>query len=43
MGASQQTNWTGIIAKQIQFFDMLEARAFLERGRSTGIFYPEAS
>jgi len=43
LGASHQTSWTGLIAKQIQFFDLLETRAFLERGRSTGIFYPEAS
>jgi hypothetical protein len=43
LGASHQTIWTGFIAKQIQFFGLLKARTFLERGRSTGIFYLEAS
>ena len=43
LGAGHQTGWTGFIAKQIQFFGLLDARSFLERGRSTGIFYPEVS
>jgi hypothetical protein len=42
LGASHQTGWTGFIAKQIQFFGLLNAQAFLERGRSTGIFYSES-
>ena len=41
LGASHQTGWTGFIAKQIQFFGLLDAK-FLARGRSTGIFYPES-
>jgi len=40
-GASHQTGWTGFIAKQIQFFGLLEPKSFLERGHATGIFYPE--
>jgi hypothetical protein len=40
LGASHQTGWTGFIAKQIQFFGLLDP-TFLARGRSTGIFYPE--
>lgn len=42
LGASHQTGWTGFIAKQIQFFGLLDP-TFLARGRSTGIFYPERS
>jgi hypothetical protein len=42
LGASHQTGWTGFIAKQIQFFGLLDP-TFLARGRSTGIFYPESS
>jgi len=41
-GASHQTGWTGFIAKQVQFFGLLDPK-FLERGRSTGIFYPEST
>jgi hypothetical protein len=41
LGASHQTGWTGFIAKQIQFFGLLDP-TFLARGRSTGIFYPES-
>jgi hypothetical protein len=43
LGASHQTGWTGFIAKQIQFFGLLDPKPFLARGRSTGIFYPESS
>jgi len=43
LGASHQTGWTGFIARQIQFFGLLEPKPFLERGRSTGIFYPEST
>jgi Mannosylglycerate hydrolase MGH1-like glycoside hydrolase domain len=43
LGASHQTGWTGFIAKQIQFFGLLDPKPFLERGRSTGIFYPEST
>ena len=42
LGASHQTGWTGFIAKQIQFFGLIDPKPFLARGRSTGIFYPEA-
>jgi hypothetical protein len=42
LGASHQTGWTGFIAKQIQFFGLMDPKPFLTRGRSTGIFYPEA-
>ncbi len=42
LGASHQTGWTGFIAKQIQFFGLLDP-TFLARGRSTGIFYPEST
>ncbi|MHB8068188.1 MAG: MGH1-like glycoside hydrolase domain-containing protein [Desulfobaccales bacterium] len=42
LGASHQTGWTGFIAKQIQFFGLLDAN-FLARGRTTGIFYPEST
>jgi len=41
LGASHQTGWTGFIARQIQFFGLLDSK-FLERGRSTGMFYPES-
>jgi len=43
LGASHQTGWTGFIAKQIQFFGLLDPKPFLERGRTTGIFYPEST
>jgi hypothetical protein len=43
LGASHQTGWTGFIAKQIQFFGLLDPKPFLVRGRSTGIFYPEST
>jgi hypothetical protein len=43
LGAGHQTGWTGFIAKQIQFFGLLDAKSLLVRGRSTGIFYPETS
>ena len=42
LGASHQTGWTGFIAKQIQFFGLLDAK-FLERGRSTVISCTETT
>jgi hypothetical protein len=33
LGASHQTGWTGLIAKTIQLFGMLDAHKFLEEGR----------
>jgi hypothetical protein len=32
LGASHQTGWTGIIARLIQIFGVLDAQTFLERG-----------
>jgi hypothetical protein len=34
LGASHQTGWTGIIAKMIQMFGQLDAKAFLQSGKS---------
>ncbi len=34
LGASHQTGWTGLVAKTIQLFDTLDAKEFLEVGRS---------
>jgi hypothetical protein len=36
LGASHQTGWTGVVAKLIQLFGMLDARKFLEGGVSAG-------
>jgi len=33
LGASHQTGWTGIVAKMIQMFGQLDAKAFLEAGK----------
>ena len=33
LGASHQTGWTGIVAKMIQMFGKLDAKAFLEAGK----------
>ena len=33
IGASHQTGWTGLVAKLIQLFGSLDARAFLEAGK----------
>jgi hypothetical protein len=33
IGASHQTGWTGLVAKEIEIFRTLDARAFLEGGR----------
>jgi hypothetical protein len=33
LGASHQTGWTGLVARGIQFFGLLDATHFLEVGR----------
>jgi hypothetical protein len=33
LGASHQTGWTGLVAKLIQLFGLLDAKTFLERGK----------
>ncbi|SFL59737.1 hypothetical protein SAMN05421863_1001126 [Nitrosomonas communis] len=33
LGASHQTGWTGLVAKTIQLFGLLDAERFLESGR----------
>ena len=43
LGASHQTGWTGFIAKEIQFFGLLDPKVLLERGHATGIFSPESA
>jgi len=35
LGASHQTGWTGLVAKLIQLFGLLDAKQLLEGGRST--------
>jgi hypothetical protein len=34
LGASHQTGWTGVVAKLIQLFGMLDAKTFLEAGKA---------
>ena len=34
LGASHQTGWTGLVAKQIQLFGMLDAKKALEAGKA---------
>jgi hypothetical protein len=41
LGLCHQTGWTGFIAKEIQFFGLLGAKAFLERGQSACAGKPE--
>jgi hypothetical protein len=36
LGASHQTGWTGMVAKLIEFFGLLDAGKFLEGGVSAG-------
>jgi hypothetical protein len=33
LGASHQTGWTGLVAKTIQLYGLLDARQFLEQGK----------
>jgi hypothetical protein len=42
LGASHQTGWTGLVAKLIELFGSLDAKQFLEAGKS-GAFAPETS
>ena len=42
LGASHQTGWTGLVAKLIQIFGLLDAKRFLETGKA-GAFAREAS
>jgi len=42
LGASHQTGWTGLIAKLIQIFGLLDPQGILEHGRGTGIIYQES-
>ncbi|HAM52473.1 MAG TPA: hypothetical protein DCP92_17910 [Nitrospiraceae bacterium] len=37
LGASHQTGWTGLVAKLIQLYGLLDAKKLLEAGRA-GIF-----
>jgi hypothetical protein len=34
LGASHQTGWTGVVAKLIQLFGLLESKTLLEAGKS---------
>jgi hypothetical protein len=36
LGASHQTGWTGLVAKTIQLFGLLDAERFLESGKQVG-------
>jgi hypothetical protein len=42
LGASHQTGWTGVVAKLIQLFGLLDPRKFLEAGKG-GAFMRETS
>jgi hypothetical protein len=37
LGASHQTGWTGVIAKIIQLFGMLDAKLILEGGKQSAL------
>ena len=36
LGASHQTGWTGVVARLIQLYGLLDAQRFLEAGTSSG-------
>ncbi len=36
LGASHQTGWTGLVAKTIQLYGLIDAQQFLEQGRQAG-------
>jgi len=36
LGASHQTGWTGVVAKLIQLFGLLDAKRALEGGKEAG-------
>jgi Mannosylglycerate hydrolase MGH1-like glycoside hydrolase domain len=42
LGASHQTGWTGLVAKLIELFGRIDARQFLEAGRSGAFAVPES-
>jgi hypothetical protein len=42
LGASHQTGWTGVVAKLIEFFGLLDAQSLLDAGK-TGAFVKGAS
>ncbi len=37
LGASHQTGWTGLVAKTIQLYGMLDPKRFLEVGKEAGL------
>ncbi len=43
LGASHQTGWTGLVAKTIQLFGMLDAKRLLEGGKETAFCAAAAS
>jgi hypothetical protein len=43
LGASHQTGWTGLIAKLIQVYALLDSQGILAHGRATGIVYQEST
>jgi hypothetical protein len=38
LGASHQTGWTGLVAKLIQLFGLLDGKRFLEGGKKGSWF-----
>jgi hypothetical protein len=38
LGASHQTGWTGVVAKLIQLFGLLDGKRFLEGGKKVSLF-----
>jgi hypothetical protein len=36
LGASHQTGWTGLVAKTIQLYGLVDAKRFLEQGKAAG-------
>jgi hypothetical protein len=36
LGASHQTGWTGLVAKTIQLYGLVDAKSFLEQGKEVG-------
>jgi len=36
LGASHQTGWTGLVAKAIQLYGLVDAKRFLEQGKAAG-------
>jgi len=42
LGASHQTGWTGVVARLIQLFGLMDATKFLEAGRRSQLQYQAA-